>query len=113
MKSGTGSSGEGHPAGAETFAAFLEEMIRAEGVPGLSVAVAKGDSVVWARGFGIADLATSTSATPQTGYLWFSMTKIATATAVVRLAEEGEARPRRARPTSTTGDSRSCRSLFR
>ena len=88
MKTGTGSPGEGHPAGSETFAAFLEEKIRAEGVPGLSVAVAKGDSVVWTRGFGFADLATPTPATSQTGYLWFSMTKIATATAVMRLAEE-------------------------
>ena len=36
---------------------------------------------MWARGFGFADLATPTRATSQTGYLWFSMTKIATATA--------------------------------
>ena len=90
MKTGTGSPGEGRPAGADTFAAFLEEKIRAEGVPGLSVAVAKGDSVVWTRGFGFADLATPTPATSQTGYLWFSMTKIATATAAMRLAEEGK-----------------------
>ena len=74
---------------AETFAAFVEEKMRAEGVPGLSVAVVKGDRVVWAKGYRIADLATSTGATPETRYLCFSMTKIATATAVVRLAEEG------------------------
>ena len=60
-----------------------------EGVPGLSIAVVKGERLVWARGFGFADLVTSTRATSQTAYLWFSMTKIATATAVVRLAEEG------------------------
>jgi CubicO group peptidase (beta-lactamase class C family) len=59
-------------------------------VPGLSVAVARTDRVVWARGFGFADLATSTTATPATSYLWFSMTKIVTATAVLRLVERGD-----------------------
>jgi CubicO group peptidase (beta-lactamase class C family) len=89
LRTETGPGGEGYPADTETFAAFVEEKIRTEGVPGLSVAVVKGDRIVWARGFGLADLATSTPATPETSYLWFSMTKIATATAVVRLAEAG------------------------
>jgi hypothetical protein len=71
-----GPGGDGYQGDAETFTAFLEEKIRAEGVPGLPVAMVKGDCVVWARGFGLADLATSTPATSQTGYLWFSMTKI-------------------------------------
>ena len=84
----TGPQGGGDPAGVEAFAAFCEEKIREEGVPGLSVAVVKGDRLAWARGFGFSDLATSTRATYQTDYLWFSMTKIATATAVMRLAEE-------------------------
>ena len=89
MRIGSGSPGDGYPADTEMFAAYLEDKIRTEGVPGLSIAVVKGDRLVWARGFGMADLATSTAATPQTRYLWFSMTKIATATAVGRLAEEG------------------------
>jgi CubicO group peptidase (beta-lactamase class C family) len=80
--------GGGHPAGVEEFAAFCAEKIREEGVPGLSVAVVKEDRVVWSRGFGLSDLVSSTRATSQTSYLWFSMTKIATATAVMRLAEE-------------------------
>jgi CubicO group peptidase (beta-lactamase class C family) len=83
------SRGENSPADLKPFATFVEEKISTEGVPGLSIAVVKGDRVVWMRGFGFADLASSTAATPQTSYLWFSMTKIATATAVVRLAERG------------------------
>jgi CubicO group peptidase (beta-lactamase class C family) len=51
--------------------------------------VAKDDHVAWKRGFDFADLATSTPATPATSYLWFSMTKIITATAVMQLAERG------------------------
>jgi CubicO group peptidase (beta-lactamase class C family) len=73
----------------ESLEAFIQERTEADNVPGLSVAVVKRDRVVWERGFGLADLATSTPATPATSYLWFSMTKIVTATAVLRLAEGG------------------------
>jgi CubicO group peptidase (beta-lactamase class C family) len=64
--------------------------VETAGVPGLSVVVVKGDRIVWRRGFGFADLATSSLATPGTSYLWFSMTKIVTATGVMRLAEGGK-----------------------
>jgi CubicO group peptidase (beta-lactamase class C family) len=74
----------------EALEALLAGRTQTGAVPGLSVAVVKGDRVVWTRGFGFADLATSTSATPSTSYLWFSVTKTVTATAVVRLAEEGK-----------------------
>jgi CubicO group peptidase (beta-lactamase class C family) len=59
-------------------------------VPALSVSVVKGDRLVWAKGFGVADLATGSPATLRTSYLWFSMAKIVTATAVMRLAEGGK-----------------------
>jgi CubicO group peptidase (beta-lactamase class C family) len=70
--------------------ALVREKLETDNVPGLSVAVAKGDRVVWQKGFGYADLATSDPATPLTSYLWFSMTKIVTATAVMRLVERGD-----------------------
>ena len=78
------------PVGTESLEAVIQERTVADDVPGLSIAVVKGDRVVWERGFGFADLATSTPATPATSYLWFSMTKIVTATAVMRLAEGGK-----------------------
>jgi len=58
-------------------------------VPGLSIAVTNTDRLLFAEGFGHADLATQRPATADTSYLWFSMSKIATATAVLRLADEG------------------------
>ena len=76
--------------GVEALEALLAGRTQTGAVPGLSLAVVKGDRLVWTRGFGFADLATSTPATPRTSYLWFSMTKTVTATAVVRLAEEEE-----------------------
>lgn len=58
-------------------------------VPGLAVAVVNHDRTLFAGGFGLADLAGGLSATADTSYLWFSMTKIVTATAALRLADEG------------------------
>ena len=78
-----------NPMNAEALGPFIQVKTETNHVPGLSVSVVKGDRVVWERGFGFADLATSTPATPSTSYLWFSMTKIVTATAVLRLAEGG------------------------
>src|SRR5829696_9205378 len=80
----------GSPRGIEALAAFLLGQTETGAMPGLSVSVVKGDRLVWVKGFGVADLASGSPATPQTSYLWFSMTKIVTATAVLRLAEGGK-----------------------
>src|SRR5215207_757196 len=80
----------GSPMGLEALEAFLLSRTETGAVPALSVSVVKGDRLVWVKGFGFADLATGRPATPQTSYLWFSMTKIVTATAVMRLAEGGK-----------------------
>jgi CubicO group peptidase (beta-lactamase class C family) len=69
--------------------AFIQARIRADRVPGLSVAVVNEDRVCWLRGFGTADLTRAIPARPQTAYLWFSMTKTVTATAVMQLVEQG------------------------
>ena len=74
------------PAGAEDA---IRTMMAKGGIPGLSVCVVDRDGVLLAGGYGSADLATATEATARTSYLWFSMTKIVTATAAVRLADEG------------------------
>lgn len=58
-------------------------------VPGLTVAVTGPDRLLYAEGFGRADLAARRAATADTAYLWFSMSKIATATVAMRLADEG------------------------
>ena len=64
-------------------------MMQKARIPGMSVAVVDRDRVVFAGGYGLADLAARTPATASTSYLWFSMTKLATATAALRLADEG------------------------
>lgn len=79
-----------NPAGREAVEALLASRTATGVVPGLSAAVVEGDRMVWAKGFGVADLASASLATPRTSYPWFSMTRIVTATATVKLAEEGK-----------------------
>src|SRR4051794_9099812 len=69
-------------------AAAAELMARYH-VPGLSVAVTDRERLLYAEGFGHADLAARRRASANTRYLWFSMSKIATATVAMRLADHG------------------------
>jgi CubicO group peptidase (beta-lactamase class C family) len=57
--------------------------------PGVSVAVVRGDEVVASAAAGYADLASATPMSVGGACNWFSMTKIATATATMVLAEAG------------------------
>jgi CubicO group peptidase (beta-lactamase class C family) len=58
-------------------------------VPGMSIAVTAADHLLCAEGFGFRELAAHLPASPATSYLWFSMSKIVTATAAMRLVDEG------------------------
>lgn len=69
--------------------AAVEAVMARRHIPGLSLAIADATGLRYAAGFGTADLSTATPATSETSYLWFSLTKIVTATAAVRLADEG------------------------
>ncbi len=58
-------------------------------IPALSVALVRGEDVLWAEGFGLADLARKRTATPDTPYRAGSLAKPLTAIAVMQLAEQG------------------------
>lgn len=58
-------------------------------VPGLSAAVVQGDQVVWAQGFGIADLEQGTMVRPDAVFRIASISKPITAVAVMQLVERG------------------------
>lgn len=64
-------------------------MMATSKIPGLSLAVVNRERVLLAAGYGLADRAAPMPATASTAYLWFSMTKIVTATAALRLADDG------------------------
>jgi CubicO group peptidase (beta-lactamase class C family) len=59
------------------------------GIPGLSVAVAVDGEVVWAEGFGMADLENSVAVRPDTRFRIASISKALTAAAVGVLVQEG------------------------
>ncbi len=67
----------------------LTDAIRAGRVPGLSAAVVADGALQWSGAAGVLDARGTTPCTSETAYLWFSMTKIATATAAMRLVEHG------------------------
>jgi CubicO group peptidase (beta-lactamase class C family) len=72
----------------EALGAVVEETVR-RSVPGVSVAVVTGDGKRWLAAGGLADLARGTAARVDTLYLWFSMTKLVTATAAMTLVDDG------------------------
>jgi CubicO group peptidase (beta-lactamase class C family) len=57
--------------------------------PGLSMVIARGGDIIYANGFGLADGPRGMAATPDTVYHWGSITKIATAAAVMQLRDQG------------------------
>jgi CubicO group peptidase (beta-lactamase class C family) len=74
---------------AAATATYVRRLMKDRGIPGVALAVTDREGLLYAAGFGSASLLPSAAATPSTTYLWFSMSKLVTATAAVRLAEEG------------------------
>ena len=72
------------------FELWAEDQRRYLGQPGLSMALVDDQELVWARGFGVADLASGRPARPDTVYRLGSISKVFTATAVVELGEAGK-----------------------
>jgi len=59
--------------------AWVATTVAQRGQPGLSIGVVLGDRLVWAKGYGFADLEKKVPATPQTLYRVASITKTFTA----------------------------------
>ena len=68
---------------------IAEEVASTAKLPGMSFAIASPAGILDAGAVGYADLAERRESTVDDQYPWFSMTKIATATAAVRLHAEG------------------------
>src|SRR6478752_6994541 len=73
----------------DEFGATARRLMADHRVPGLSIAVTSSSGLVYAGAFGDADLVAHRATTIGTRFLWFSMSKIVTATAALRLADEG------------------------
>jgi CubicO group peptidase (beta-lactamase class C family) len=71
------------------FAASLETIRQTLRIPGMSVAVVQDQEVIFAQGFGYADLENRVPATPETPYGLASVTKPVAAVIIMQLVEEG------------------------
>jgi CubicO group peptidase (beta-lactamase class C family) len=65
------------------------EELKATNAPGAAVAIVEGDKVIFAKGFGSANVETGAPVTPDMLFRLGSTTKMMTAAALVGLAEEG------------------------
>ena len=68
----------------------IEKTLADNGTPSMSIALVRGDSIVWKAAFGYANMRTRTPATTETLYSTGSSFKSVTATAVMQLAEQGK-----------------------
>lgn len=71
------------------FEQFAAEAMKAQQMPGLSVAVVHGD-FRWAKGFGYADVENEVPARAHSSYRMASVSKPMTAVAVLKLVDEGK-----------------------
>lgn len=76
----------------ELFSNWLEGQIEIRGLPGIVVGVVSGDDLVWARGFGHADVEANRVMATNTRFRMASHSKLFTATAIMQLREEGKLR---------------------
>jgi CubicO group peptidase (beta-lactamase class C family) len=78
----------------EAVRAYLRQLIayerREHKIQGLSIALVEDQTLIWAEGFGHADVANRIEATPDTLYRIGSITKLFNAVAALQLAEQGQ-----------------------
>src|SRR5918998_1929072 len=68
---------------------FLKAELTRQRIPGMSVAVLRGDSVILSHGYGFANVERGIPATDSTVYMVGSLTKPFTAAAIVLLSQQG------------------------
>lgn len=71
------------------FATELDDIRQVLRIPGMSAAVVADQQVIWAAGFGDADVGLGIAATPETAYELASVTKPIAATLLMQLVEDG------------------------
>ena len=74
----------------EALAARLDAERTRRGVAGISVAVVYDQTLIWSRGFGVANVDTQAPAGPETLYRVGSITKLFTDTMLMQLRDEGK-----------------------
>ena len=76
----------------ELFSNWMEGQIEIRNLPGIVVGVISGDDLVWAKGFGHADVESERAMETTTRFRMASHSKLFTATAIMQLREQGKIR---------------------
>ena len=74
------------------FSAWMEGQIAYRGLPGIVVGVVSDQELVWAKGFGFADVNAKLPMTPTTKFRMASHSKLFTAIGIMQLREDGKLR---------------------
>jgi len=74
----------------ELFETWIQSKIDYENLPGLTVAIVHDQEMIYARGFGFADVKTKSPMTPGTIFRIASITKVFTSTAIMQLRDAGK-----------------------
>jgi hypothetical protein len=72
------------------FSSWIRGQIAYRNLPGIAVGVVSDQDLVWAQGFGYADIASKVSMTPATKFRMASHSKLFTATAIMQLRDAGK-----------------------
>ncbi len=72
------------------FEKQIDELREKLKIPGLSAAIIKDQKLLWAKGFGYADLENGVAATPETNYRIASVTKTFASMLLMQLVEQGK-----------------------
>ena len=74
------------------FDAWMQGQMSHRALPGVAVGIVHDQQLVWAKGYGLADVSQSTPMTPATRFRMASHSKLFTATAIMQLREAGKVR---------------------
>jgi len=74
----------------DVFDAWVQHRVYKQEIPGVSIGLVYDQELIWAKGYGYANLEKKIPATPSTAYRIASLTKLFTATAVLHLRDAGK-----------------------
>jgi CubicO group peptidase (beta-lactamase class C family) len=74
----------------QVFDIVVQHRVQQQEIPSVSIGIVYDQELIWAKGYGYADIDKKISATPSTLYRIASLTKLFTATAILMLRDAGK-----------------------